>query len=67
MAEYVLGIDAGTESIRSGVFDKKGKCLAFAASPNTNIHRHPGWGEQDIGKWEQGLADSIRLAVQKSF
>ena len=66
MTKYVLGIDAGTESIRSGVFDEKGKCLAFAASENKNIHRHPGWGEQNIMQWEQGLTESIREAVTKS-
>jgi sugar (pentulose or hexulose) kinase len=57
MGAYVLGIDAGTESFRAGVYDEKGRCLGFGVSPNTNIHRHPGWGEQDIAAWEIALVE----------
>lgn len=64
MAEYVLGIDGGTESIRAGIFDAHGACLAYGTSPNTNIHRHAGWAEQSIAGWEDGLIGSIRSAVQ---
>ncbi len=51
MERYVLGIDAGTESIRSGIYNEKGECISFGVSENTNIHRHPGWGEQNVDKW----------------
>lgn len=66
MGSYVLGIDAGTESFRAGVYDDTGRCLGFGVSPNTNIHRHPGWGEQDISKWETALVDSIRKGIAAS-
>ncbi|GAH06609.1 unnamed protein product, partial [marine sediment metagenome] len=29
MTEYVLGIDAGTESVRTGVFDLDGNIIGF--------------------------------------
>ena len=64
MAEYVLGIDGGTESIRAGIFDANGACLAYGTSANTNIHPHAGWAEQSIAGWEDGLVGSIRSAVQ---
>ena len=66
MAQYVLGIDAGTESFRAGVYDKTGRCLGFGVSANENIHRHPAWGEQDIGRWETALVESIRGALEAS-
>lgn len=66
MAVYVLGVDGGTESIRAGIFDANGACLAYGTSANTNIHRHPGWAEQSVAVWEVGLIASIRSAIQAS-
>ena len=63
MAKLVLGIDAGTESFRAGVFDGKGVCLGFGVSPNTTVHRHPGWAEQSPRDWDVALVDSIRKAL----
>ncbi len=64
MAHYVLGIDAGTESIRTGIYDEKGTCVSFGISENTNIHRHPGWGEQDIDQWDRSMLESIQKAFE---
>ena len=66
MSRYVLGIDAGTESIRAGIYDEKGKCISFGVSENKNIHRHPGWGEQNIAQWDASLIESIKEAIAKS-
>ena len=66
MSRYVLGIDAGTESIRSGIYDEKGNCVSFGVSENVNIHRHPGWGEQSIEQWDKSLIESIKEAISKS-
>jgi FGGY-family pentulose kinase len=63
MKKFVLGIDAGTESFRAGVFDASGACLGFGVSPNTNVHRHPGWAEQSPRDWDVALVDSIRKAL----
>ena len=66
MAGYVLGIDAGTESIRTGVYDETGNCAGFGVSENRNIHLHPGWGEQNIDQWDKSLVESIRSAIKAS-
>ncbi len=66
MSRYVLGIDAGTESIRAAIFDEHGKCLSIGSSPNQNIHKHPGWAEQSITQWESSLIEAINNAVSKS-
>lgn len=63
MGSYVLGIDAGTESFRAGIYDETGHCLGFGVSPNTNIHRHPAWGEQEIAKWDVAMVESIKRAI----
>ncbi|RKX87540.1 MAG: xylulose kinase [Spirochaetes bacterium] len=66
MTRYVLGIDAGTESIRTGIYNEIGKCVSFGVSENTNIHQHPGWGEQSVDQWNQSLIESINLAFMDS-
>jgi FGGY-family pentulose kinase len=66
MAGYVLGIDAGTESFRAGVFDSSGRCLGFGVSANRTMHRHPGWAEQSPVDWDAALVDSIRKALETS-
>ena len=42
MSRYVIGIDAGTESIRAAVFDEKGICLSFGASDNKTVQHIRG-------------------------
>jgi ribulose kinase len=66
MARYVLGIDAGTESFRAGVFDTSGKCLGFGVSPIRTVHRHPGWAEQSPRDWDIALVGSIQKALGAS-
>lgn len=66
MARYVLGIDAGTESIRTGIYDELGHCISFGVSDNKLIHRHPGWGEQSIDQWDASMLESIQNAFRTS-
>ena len=66
MSRYVLGIDAGTESIRAAIFDENGVCLSFGTSDNTNMHKHPGWAEQSILQWENSMIEAINQAIKKS-
>jgi len=66
MPDRLLGIDAGTESVRTGVFDPSGRCLGFGVSPYRTVHEHPGWAEQSPRDWEAALVDSIRKSLQES-
>lgn len=66
MPNYILGIDAGTESFRSGIFDEKGRCVSFGVSESVTRHRRPGWGEQSVEAWEYSLVESIQKATTSS-
>lgn len=64
MKRYVLGIDAGTESVRAGVYDQTGRCVGFATAANANIHHKPGWAEQSVHAWEKALFEVIPAAIR---
>ncbi len=66
MTEYVLGIDAGTESVRTGVFDINGNILGFGTYPYKTYHEYPGWAEQKVEEWREALIKSIRQSVEIS-
>ncbi len=66
MSSYVLGIDAGTESIRAAVFDERGICKGFGSAENKNHHPFPGWAEQSVQEWEAGLYQAIRASIANS-
>ncbi len=64
MTEYVLGIDAGTESVRTGVFDLKGNILGFGTYPYQTYYKHPAWAEQKVEEWREALIKSIVEAIR---
>ncbi len=66
MSEFVLGIDGGTECIKSGIYDLKGKTLGISASYYKTYHEHPGWAEQKIEEWREGLINSVKEAIKVS-
>lgn len=60
---YVLGIDAGTESVRAGIFDLYGTPVAIEVEPYTVAQPRPGWAEQDPADWWRALRGAVRRAV----
>jgi FGGY-family pentulose kinase len=62
---YVLGIDAGTEAIKAGLFDREGHLVASGTRAYPTYFPHPGWAEQDPREWWDGLVGAVRdcLAV----
>ncbi len=63
---YVIGVDGGTESLRAGVFDLKGKPLAFAATAYQTRFPAPGLAEQDPRDWWHAIGASVRQAVTEA-
>ena len=62
----VIGVDAGTESLRAGVFDLQGNQLAFASTAYETNFPNPGWAEQNPRDWWHALGNSVRQAVEKA-
>ena len=59
----VLGIDGGTESLRSRVFDLSGRCLASASAPYPTNFAPGARAEQDPEAWWQALALAVRQSI----
>jgi len=66
MDQYLLGIDAGTESVRTGVFDLNGNILGFGVCPYKTYYEYTGWAEQKIEEWREALINSIVKALNIS-
>ena len=64
--KYYLSVDAGTESLRVGLFDHKGKLLASEATSYVTTYPHPGWFEQNPDDWWENLGTSCRKTLSKA-
>ena len=66
MAEYLLGIDGGTECVKSGIYDLKGNTIGISSSYYNTYHLHPGWADQKIEEWDECLIKSIKETIKIS-
>ena len=57
---YFLGIDAGTEAVKAGIFDQTGRRIAVGARAYKTHFPGPGWAEQDPVDWWAGLVGAVR-------
>ena len=60
---YVLGIDAGTEAIKAGIFDLAGKLIVSQSCPYRTYFPRPGWAEQDPNEWWTSLVQAVRSCL----
>jgi xylulokinase len=59
--QAILGIDLGTNEVKSGLVTLDGRLLASArAAYPTDLGRQPGWAEQDPGAWWAALVETTR-------
>ncbi|MBC7264462.1 MAG: hypothetical protein H5T64_08925 [Chloroflexi bacterium] len=63
---YVLGIDSGTQSLRSGLFDLEGRPLVFATREYPVYHPKPGWAEQEPWDWWEATVATVRECLAES-
>ncbi len=56
----VMGIDAGTEAVKAGLFALDGTRLAIGARPYRTYFPRPGWAEQSPEEWWEALVGAIR-------
>jgi len=63
---YLIGIDVGTQSVRSCLFDLDGNVVASAARPLQTSFPKPAWAEQDPEEWWRGALETLKEILQVS-
>ncbi len=62
----VIGVDGGTESLRAGVYDASGRCLATASQKYETTFAPGARAEQNPEDWWQALAVAVREAMDRA-
>ena len=62
----LLGIDLGTQSVKSLVLDAAGKTRAVAQAEYPILTPKVGWAEQDPGDWWRATCQTVREAIGKA-
>jgi FGGY-family pentulose kinase len=63
---YLIGVDVGTQSVRSCLFDLDGAAVASAARPLATTYPKPAWAEQDPEAWWQRAVETLQEVLQVS-
>jgi xylulokinase len=61
----LLGIDAGTSTLKVAAFSRQGKVLGTASRPVQVINSRPGWAEIDAETYWNNMVEAIREVVIK--
>ena len=61
--ELVLGIDCGTQGLRSALFRADGTLVASAAQRYPTARPHINWAEQDPDDWWDALCATVRRCL----
>ena len=63
--DCVVGIDIGTTSVRVTIYDADGNLIAEGRVPNDISHPRPGWAEQDLEGWWNGVCTASQEAIRQ--
>lgn len=63
---YYLGLDLGTGSIKTVLFDVNGKEIAQSAIEYPLYQPHNGWSEQDPHDWYNSAVKTVRNVMDQS-
>ncbi len=66
MAEYLMGIDCGTGSVRVALFDFRGQNRAYDIKEYGTTYPKNGWAEQDDKQWLSALQAAIQGCMTKA-
>ncbi len=66
MSVYLLGVDIGTSSCKTAIFDPDGKVIAQGGSEYPVSYPQKGWAEQDPADWWNGICRAIREMISES-
>ncbi len=63
-SQALLGLDLGTSSVKTVLFDLDGNVLAAAQGDYPTRRPHPGWAEQDPEAWWEAVVATVRQVVR---
>ena len=66
MSTYLLGVDIGTSSCKTAIFDPDGKVIAQGDSEYPVSYPEKGWAEQDPADWWNGICRATREMISES-
>ena len=66
MEKYLMGIDAGTGSVRAALYDDHGKNIAYHIESYDTTYPRNGWAEQDDKEWWSALSKAIPECMKKA-
>lgn len=66
MNTWLLGVDIGTSSCKTALFDPEGKIAAQGGSEYPVSYPRTGWAEQDPEDWWNGVCRAIREMITRS-
>ena len=66
MSTYLLGVDIGTSSCKTAIFDPDGKVIAQGGSEYPVSYPEKGWAEQDPADWWNGICRATREMISES-
>ena len=64
--EYYLGLDLGTGSLKTVLFDVNGKEIAQSTKEYPLYQPHNGWSEQDPEDWYEAAVMTVRDVMEQS-
>ena len=66
MNTWLLGVDIGTSSCKTAVFDPEGHVIAQGGSEYPVRYPEKGWAEQDPRDWWNGVCRAIREMIEEN-
>ena len=66
MSTYLLGVDIGTSSCKTAIFDQDGTIIAQGGSEYPVSYPAKGWAEQNPDDWWNGVCRAIREMIRES-
>ena len=66
MSTFLLGIDIGTSSCKTALFDPDGKVAAQDSSEYPVSYPEKGWAEQNPEDWWNGVCRAVRKMTDES-
>ncbi|MDA8234073.1 MAG: FGGY-family carbohydrate kinase [Clostridia bacterium] len=61
----ILGVDFGTQGVRTAIFKPDGRCLKMAFASYDTYYPHPGWAEQQPQEWWEAFTKALANCLDK--